>query len=466
MRRPSLALGVFLIVAAAMSFTATTSPTGPAVSPGVLANGGFGVQVLADGAWRPAGTLLFGSHFTEAVLALPPAALAGPVVRVRLVQHGGGAAHVDRVSLGTAAPTRLVGTSEPGALALALAADHDVLHATGRTIDLTFPAGEPEAPLRVTARVEGAVVVGSPFAFPPANQFQALTADSAFYRYRPAPGGLAPSWPEALDPARALFAERCVPTTGHPEGVTFGWVANDRHTLYAAVEFTPDNTRDGDKDWASVQVATGGQVREFRVSERETRWGSAAFAPTATAPYRHKLYRFAIPFSELSLRDAAEAGELKLAFSAYGTAAISWLSPNGASFGSIEVGTTSPATTFTISNTTGVNMVLGTPWFTRGNPAASPFPVSPGTCGDGVTLPPGTNCTFTAAFAPTAVGAVADTLTFTATFGTTPPQQVPLFLSGEGVPARTPPIPSLGPLGLVALALVLAGAGSWALRRA
>ena len=466
MRRPSLALGAVLIVAAAISLTATTSPTSPAVSPGSFANGGFEVQVFADGSWQPAGALRFGSPFTEAVLALPSAALAEPEVRVRLVQHGGGAAHVDRVSLGPCAPTRLAGAQEPEALALALASDHDVLHATGRTIDLTFAGGEPGARLRVTARVEGAVVVGSPFAFPPANQFQPLTADSAFYRYRPAPGGRAPSWPEELDPAEALFAERCVPTTGHPEGVTFGWVANDRHTLYAAVEFTPDNTRDGDEDWASVQVATGGQIREFRVSERETRWGSAAFAPTATAPYRHKLYRFAIPFSELSLRDAAGAGELKLAFSAYGTAAVSWLSPSAESFGSIEVAPASAGTTSTTRDPTETSILLGTPWFTRGNPAASPFPVSPGTCGDGVTVPPGGTCTFTAAFAPTAVGPVADTLTFTAAFGTAPPQAAQLFLQGEGVPARTPPVPNLGPLGLAALALVLAGAGARALRHA
>ncbi len=463
MCRLSVALAAALFTVAAACAAAATAHPGPAVPPGLSPERGFEVQALVDGFWQPAGELAFGVRYTEAALALPDAALAGPVARVRLVPRGGGAAHVDRVSLGETAPVRVEGASEPEALALALRADRDVLDASGRAIDLTFRSPGAGSVLLLTARVEGEVVVGSPFAFPPANQFQGLTADSAFYRFRPAPGGRAPSWPETLDPANALFAERCTPTTGHPEGVTFGWVASDRHNLYAAVEFTPDNTRDGDADWASVHVATGGEVREFRVSERETTWGRVDFAPTARASYRHKLYQFAIPFSELGVRDASEAGELKLAFSAYGTAAVSWLQPNSWDFGLTETGTTAPSASFTISNQTGVNMVLGTPWFTRGNPAASPFPVSPGTCGDGVVVPPAGSCTFTAAFAPTAPGGVADVLTFFAAFGTAPQQSAPLFLSGTGFSTS---IPTLGWVGLAALGLVLAGAGLWVLRRA
>jgi hypothetical protein len=459
MRRLILTAGLALFAFPAL--LATGSWPSPA---GRLAHGGFEVLALADGFWTPAGELRFGVGYAEGSLLLPEAALAAPRVRVRLVQRGGGAAHVDRVSLGEDVPLRLDGASEPGALALAARSDRDVLDASGRTLELTFPTARPGTALRLHARVEGDVVVGSPFAFPPANQFQPVTAASAFYSFNPFPAGAAPDWPRTLGEAGALFAVHGAPTTGHPPGATLGWVASDRDTLYAALEFTPDNTRDGAKDWASVHVARRGQVREFRVSEADTRWGAPAFVPTERAAFRHKLYTFAIPFAELGARDAAEAGELKLAFSAYGTAAVSWLTPGDWDFGTIVVGTTSAAAPFTITNTSGVTMTLGTPWYTRGNPAASPFPIAPGTCGDGVVLPASQSCVFHASFAPAVTGPVQDTLTFHAAFGTAPPGTVPLVLNGTGLPPAA--VPALGAAGLTALALVLVGAGLWAVRRA
>jgi hypothetical protein len=467
MRHRLSVFGIILIAFAGLSLAGTTTPASPSLHPSLAPQGCLEVQALVGGFWQPAGDLPFGTHFREAEVSLPAAALAAPRVRVRLVQHGGGAAHLDEVSIGSTGPVRVQGASEPGALALVLRTDHDVLDVFGKTIDLTFPSAAPGSTLRLVARVEGPLVEGEPFAFPPANQFRPLTAGSAFYRYRPTAGGRAPSWPEALDPATALFAERCSPTTGHPEGVTWGWVANDDENLYAAVEFTPDNTRDGDADWASVQVETGGEIREFRVSERETRWGRPSFAPTARAAYRHKLYEFAIPFSELGSRDAGAASELKLAFSAYGTAAISWLSPQFRDFGSLQVGSTSPSTTFTITNTSPgqESMVLGTPWYTRNGPNSAAFPLAPGTCGDGLVLSPGSSCDFQVAFAPTTVGAALDDIVLTAAFGTAPPVQAIARVQGNGLTADVP-VPALGAAGLAALALVLAGAGLWAVRRA
>ncbi len=461
MRRLPLALGAALLVTAALATFATTAPAGTTVRPAGPYQGSFEVQALADGFWLPVADLWFGGRYTEESVSLPAAALSAPFVRVRLVQRGGGAAHVESVSLGTAAPIRVDGASEPEALALAQRTDHDVLAAFGKTLELTFPAAGVGASLRLNARVEGPVIVGSPFAFPRANQFQPLTTGSSFYRYLPTPGGRAPSWPEALDTAEALFAESCTPTTGHPEAATWGWVANDRDTLYAAVEFAPDNTRDGEKDWASVQVAVRGGIREFRVSEGETRWGTPDFVSTPRAEWHHKLYRFAIPFSELGARNAAEAGELKLAFSAYGTAAVSWLSPNGWDFGAVAVGATSSAATFTITNASGSIMTLGNPWYT--GPVPSSYLISPGTCGNALVIPNGGTCTFQAALAPTSAGSKSEDLLFFAAFGTAPQQSAPLLLRGRGIDTT---IPSLGALGLAALGLVLAGAGLWALKRA
>lgn len=471
MGRRSLSFAVVLIaVCTGMSAAATLTAPGRSAPP-LVPQGGYEVQALVDGFWRTVGDLPCDRHFRDSVLTLPDGALSGPRVRVRLVQHGGGAAHVDQVSLGGAPPIRLDGASEPDALALALRSDHDVLDAFGRTIELTFPSSPPGSLLHLTARVEGEVNEGLPFAFPPENLFQTFTAKSTFYRYRPSPEGSGPAWTrtlepkDVLDPKDALFAEPCAPTSGHPDGVTYGWVANDRQTLYAAVEFTPDNTRDGDKDFSSVHVERGGAVKEFRVSELQTRWGRPEFVATARAGYHHKLYLFAIPFSELGIRSAAEASELNLAFSAYGTASINWLSPLFHNFGVVTNGTTSPGFTFTLNNVFSENMVLGTPWITRSGPNSAVFPLTPGTCADGATLLPSQTCAFQIAFAPTSVGGASDNLVVYAQVGTQPQIQAGILVQGQGNDPGTRGIPALGRTGLALLALVLTGAGFVLLRR-
>jgi hypothetical protein len=461
MRRRSFVLVATLVVAAVTCAVAASVLARPDSRPPAASLPGFEVLALVDGSWTPVGNLAFGPSYREAVLLLPASALASLPVRVRLVQRGGGAAHVDRVALGTTAPTVLVGAPEPEALALVLRRDDDVLDASGRTLELSFPDPFPEGALRLAARVEPERIPGSPFAFPSANTFREVTSASASYPFRPAPEGVAPSWPEELGTSRPLFAEACSPATGHPRGVAYGWVANDRDTLYAAVDFTPDNTRDGAADWASLSVLSGDGVKEFRVSERETRWGRPLFLATPRAPWRHKLYLFEVPFSELGTAGAKEAGELRLVFAAYGTAAPSWLLPPFHDFGQVEVDTTSSQQTFTISNGTPVDMVLGTPWFVRLGPDSGAFPLDPGTCGSGVTLPPGGSCAFRVAFRPAASGAALDDLVLSASFGAAP-STAPLRVVGTGFSTA---VPALGTIGLALLALVLGAAGLLVLRR-
>jgi hypothetical protein len=452
---------VLVGVAGAAPVSAASTPASPTFVTPFLPQGGFAVQALVDGAWQRAGDLSCDRFIRERTLVLPVGASREGQVRVRLVEHGGGAAHIDAVALGDTPPMRVAGAAEPDAMELVARRDNDVIDAFGNTIELTFPAGSGDV-LRVSARVENAVNEGSPFAFPTENTFQPLTPASSFYRYVPTAAGRAPAWPERLDASRALFAEFSRPTTGHPDGVTYGWVANDRTTLYAAVEFTPDNTCDGNKDWSSVTVERGGQMREFRVSEELTRWGRPSFLATERASYRHKLYTFAIPFSELGARNAKEAGELKLAFAAYGTAAISWLSPQYWNFGTVTVGQTSSATIFTILNTNpSLSMTLGTPWYTRSGPNSGMFPLDPGTCSDGQVLLPSQSCTFQIAFEPTAAGGALDDLTMHVTFGTNPPTDGGVRVQGLGVEA----IPTLGTVGLALLSLALVGFGVFFLAR-
>jgi hypothetical protein len=452
-----------LAVALAAVPASTTPAAGVPTFLGPFApQGGFEVQALTDGVWQRVGDLSFDRFVRERTIRLPEGAYGLATVRVRLVQHGGGAAHVDEIRLGNCAPTRVAGAAEPDAETLASARDNDLVDAFGRVLEVSFPTPRSPAVLRVAARVEGPVVEGSPFAFPPADLLQPVTPDSAFYTFVPSAGGTRPSWPQALDSSAALFAERCAPTTGHPDGVTYGWVSNDPTTLYAAVEFTSDNTCDGDKDWSAVWVERGGQLREFRVSTSSTRWGRPSFVATARAGYRHKLYTFAIPFHELGADTARQVGPLKLAFAAYGTAAFSLVLPAYWDFGAIVVGSTSPAATFTINNPSASDsMILATPWITRSGPDSAVFSLSPGGCSDGLVIAPLGNCTFQMAFAPTALGARTDNLLASAMIGPGSPVTGPLQVVGEGIE----PIPTLNVLGLAALVLILFGVAFLFLRR-
>ncbi|HQU33659.1 MAG TPA: choice-of-anchor D domain-containing protein [Thermoanaerobaculaceae bacterium] len=453
-------VAVLLAITVAIPVAARDTALRPTFMTPFDPQGGFEVQALVSGFWQHVGELPCDRYVRERGLTLPAAALAAPEVRVRLVQHGGGAAQIDRVLLGEVPATRIRGAGETDAVTLAARRDNDVLDAFGKTIELTFPGRTREAVLRLAARVEPKVNEGSPFAFPPANQFDPA-APTAFYHYRPGATGHAPSWPNGLDPANALFAERCRPTTGHPDGVTYGWVANDRDTLFAEVEFTSDNTRDGDKDWSSVTVLRNGELKEFRVSEDQTRWGRPSFLRTDRAGYRHKLYAFAIPFAQLGVRSAKDAGDLKLAFAAYGTAAMTWLSPIYHDFGDIQVGSTSSPLTVTIMNIFSSDIMLDTPYFTRSGPYSSQFPLTAGTCADGLIVHPSGSCTFQVAFAPTAAGEIGDQIVVAILNSSEVRLTQALNLNGTGIL----PIPTVTPVGIALLALALSGLGYFILRR-
>ncbi|PLX15531.1 MAG: hypothetical protein C0599_16670, partial [Salinivirgaceae bacterium] len=113
------------------------------------------------------------------------------------------------------------------------------------------------------------------------------------------------------------------PGTGHPDAFTYGWVMNDDENLYVTIDFVPDNTIDGDKDYTKVFVKTNDGVKTYKLSVPEQQWGIPGFTYTENAVYQHKLYEFKIPLSEF---DGEE--QLELAFAAYGTAAppppITW----------------------------------------------------------------------------------------------------------------------------------------------
>jgi hypothetical protein len=447
---------VVLIVAA----VAPAAATGTAARPTYMApfdpQGEFEVEALVGGLWQQVGDLRYDRFIRERALVLPDGALAEPRVRIRIVQHGGGAAQIDRVLLGRTPPSGVLGASEADAVALAAAHDDDVLDASGKTIELVFPPRTRGTTLVLAARIEPVVNEGDPFAFPRADQSRPLTPDSAFYTYRPTTAGSKPPWPSGLDPSKALFAEFCRPTTGHPDGTTYGWVTNDRDTLYAEVEFTPDNTCDGDKDFSTLTVERDGTLKEFKVSEDQTRWGFPSFLSTPRASYHHKLYTFAIPFAELGVTDAREAGELKLAFHAYGTAASFSLIPSTHDFGPVAVGSSSSALTVLAVNNTSGSITLGTPFYQHGGPNSDQFIVSSITCHDGTVLTAGATCQFSVVFSPTFLGSATDAISVRSNVGT-------FVLHVQGTGAN--PIPTFSRTGLTVLVLAFCALGYFVLRR-
>jgi hypothetical protein len=233
------------------------------------------------------------------------------------------------------------------------------------------------------------------------NAFKDIGAKSKFFTYELGAnlGKLSlKGKPGEIGAMVPFFKEFSLAGTGHPSAFTYGWVMNDDKFLYVAIDFTGDNTEDGNKDYTKVFVKIGGKVKEFKLSEDQLKWGKPTFTYTDKVAYEHKYYEFRIPLEEVG---GKENKNLELAFSAYGTCAPT-LNPVGPySFGNVNVGSSSAPVSVTVSGcgSTFTSAVLTTGTnFSRNN----------NTCNPGVTVVP---CTFTMTFSPTALGLLNDTIT-------------------------------------------------------
>ncbi|MBY6205680.1 choice-of-anchor D domain-containing protein [Halomonas denitrificans] len=142
------------------------------------------------------------------------------------------------------------------------------------------------------------------------------------------------------------------------------------------------------------------------------------FAPTAMGPSSQSISVSSnAPFSP-------DAFELR----GNGTQAALTISPNPLDFGDQEVGTTSPASTVTLSNGGSADLDVSAV-----DAAAAPFAVAGGTCGAApFTVPAGGSCTIDYTFAPTATGAASQSITVTSNSATSPDS---FTLQGNGTQA-------------------------------
>ncbi len=287
------------------------------------ANGEFFISIFNNDRWHEIGSLSFGKVYSQKEIKIGRFLSNEEPVKIRLEHKGGGAAHIDSVFLGSEPPTEVNGKKGLELKKLSKK-DLDVIDAFEKSVNLNFPFRGKDNSLRMTARVEPTVIGTTPLQFPIANVGRPISSDSQFYTYR-----LGSERSHRIDrkiheisTKKPFFNQYMRTSSGHPSGFTYGWVANDEDNLYVLIDFTPDNTMDGDKDYSAVYVNTEKGVKEFKVSVPETRWGKSAFTYTDTVPYQHKIYEFTIPFTELGIDRPAEDRELLLAFSAYGTTEV------------------------------------------------------------------------------------------------------------------------------------------------
>jgi hypothetical protein len=284
-------------------------------------SGEYSVYVLKNNKWENAGILTCDRFLRDQSMDLSPFLSAKEPVKIRLVEKGGGAAHIDAVLLGGVPPAKITGGQNAGFLKKISKRDFDVMDAFGKTFEITFPATEKDKTLCLTARIEPEIISKTPFQFPTKNLFREIDENSRFYTYKlgsQKSGSTQNAGLKAKE--QPFFKEYCSTGSGHPSGFTYGWVRNDDENLYVKIDFTPDNTMDGDKDYARLYVKTDQGLKTFTLSEPDTRWGRADFTHTDKAEYEHKVYNFQIPLKELNAKNTEKGNELLLAFSAYGTA--------------------------------------------------------------------------------------------------------------------------------------------------
>lgn len=322
-------VAVLLVPVLCLAYTQAPSYPNYPISVGKeTPNGEFNVYVMKDSGWQKVGSIPYDKFFRENQLSLSDYVSDAWKVRVRIEEKGGGAAHIDSVSLGGRPPLEVKDMAD--GLNKLSKKDFDVIDAFEKSIEVVFVSPAGDKTLRLTARIEPAVNTGIPFQFPTKNLGKTIGADSSFYTYRLGSVKGRIKMDGSTDEMKSLkpfFKEFSPSGTGHPSNYTYGWVWNDDRNLFVTIDFTGDNTMDGNKDYTKVFVKTDKGIKEFKMSESETKWGSPAFSYTDKVPYQHKIYRFQIPLQDIAGEGTKEKDDLLLAFSAYGTDAVECLHP-------------------------------------------------------------------------------------------------------------------------------------------
>ncbi|MCP4041079.1 MAG: hypothetical protein GY731_03855, partial [Gammaproteobacteria bacterium] len=314
-------------------------------------NGTLTIYVLKDGDWQSQGALTLDKYYREKNIQLNLGDNPDSQVQIKLIQDGGGSAHIDAATLGGRSATALV-PETPVGLAKLAARDFDVLHGVNHAIELVFDNPAHRDLFSITARIEAERLVEIPFQLPLTNMYKKMGPKSRFWSYPLDSHRATPDNSRHLDSigkSTPFFKELLKAGSGHPSDYVYGWVQNDDDNLHVIMDLTGDNTMDGEKDYAKVYVNTPNGLKTFKITQSANQWGEPSFIYTDKVNWQHKVYTFRIPFEDIGLNPAEMDDTLELAFAAYGTL-------SGPSFSKVftpdTIGPGSVSTlTFTIVNT-------------------------------------------------------------------------------------------------------------------
>ncbi len=243
-------------------------------------------------------------------------------IRIYINKSGGGAAYLDYVSIGGITPLNDFGDkTETEKLSVK---DNDLISIPGGGLELLLDRLPGNGIMKISARIEPVEISKEPFQFPLSNMYKDINSHSEFYHYELNTSVGAVSIDGNIDEAdlmKPFVKEYAATGSGHPEGYIYIWVLNDNKNLYVLFDATPDNTMDGDEDYAKVYINTPEGVREFKSSMEETQWGTPGFIYTGRVNYQHKVYEFKIPFAQIGIDEPDASGNIDIAFGAYGTMA-------------------------------------------------------------------------------------------------------------------------------------------------
>lgn len=267
-------------------------------------NGCFIVELWDGSGYKQVADISFGQFQKESGVFIGIA--ENPKIRIR--KEAEGLAFLDSVLLDGAAASGSDKLKKT---------DFDVLEITNEGVELLF-AGSFGGNLSLTGRIEPKDVGGYPFMLPTVNLFIEDPAElKEFFTYEIGSNiGSVTADGQYEDLGEPFETEYLKPDTGHPDGYAYIYVFNDNEYLYAAADFTSDNTYDYGDDFFKVFVKQGDAVKEFKQTSSGHEYGAGAMQYTDKVEYEHMYYEVRIPLDSLGGRD-----ELQLAFSLYGTSA-------------------------------------------------------------------------------------------------------------------------------------------------
>ncbi len=302
-------------------------------------NGNFIIYTKTGVDWLEVDTIPANEFLKDYTARLKSIVPVDRTVDVKIVKQGGGAAYLDSVLLGENSPVSILSEESEAALRKLSNKDLDLLPIDEHGMEFTFSTAGSNNRLSLTGRIEAETISTTPFHFPAREQEKRADHSPRFYTYElnseQASVAINGKF-ENLYARHPLFNELTKPASGHPDGYTYGWVANDAEYLYAVIDFTSDNTMDGDKDYAKININTSQGIKQFKVSVPQQQWGQAFFTYTDKVTYQHKVYGFKIPLSELGISSAEADTSLQLAVEAYGTAAQNSIQGTDAVYNSVD----------------------------------------------------------------------------------------------------------------------------------